>query len=87
MNAAVVEQGRLRDRALGGSGANIAAFDRLVAYLLYRFEAMPFDAFIFVERHGEEVVPYPSYLLNVNSRRQLRHAYHPKFGTVGSGML
>jgi len=54
----------LRDRALGGSGANIAAFDRLVAYLLYRFEAMPFDAFIFVERHGEELVPYPSYLLN-----------------------
>jgi len=68
VNAAIVEQGRLRDCPLGGAGAHIAAFERLVGYFLYRFEAMTFGAFVFVERHGEGFVPYPNPLLNVTFR-------------------
>lgn len=58
MNAAIVEQGRLGDRALGRGGANIAASKRFITDLLNRFEAVAFGALVFVKRHRKDSVPH-----------------------------
>ena len=55
MNAAIVEQGRLGDRALGRGRANIAASKRFITDLLNRFEAVAFGALVFVKRHREDL--------------------------------
>ena len=51
VNAAVVQQGRLRDGAFGAGGADMAFLERLVGDFLDRFEAVAFGALVFVKRH------------------------------------
>jgi hypothetical protein len=51
VNAAVVQQGGLGDRASGRGGADLAAPKRFVGDFLQRFEAVSFAAFVFVKRH------------------------------------
>src|SRR5262245_9169311 len=52
VNAAVVQQRRLRDRAFGRRRADLAARQRLIADLLYGLEMVAFAALVFVEGHG-----------------------------------
>ncbi len=52
VNAAIVQQGGLRDGALCRSGAAIAPFERFSGDFLDRFEAVAFGALVLVERHG-----------------------------------
>ena len=51
VNAAVVQQGRLRDCPLRRAGAAVAAFERFSGHFLNRFEAVAFGALVFVKRH------------------------------------
>ena len=51
MNAAVVQQGRLRDCPRRRGGAAVAAFERFSGDFLNRFEAVAIGALVFVERH------------------------------------
>jgi hypothetical protein len=51
VNATIVQQRGLGDRAPGDGGTDRALLQRPFADLLDRFEAVAFSAFIFVERH------------------------------------
>ena len=66
MNTAVMEQGRLRDRALGRTGTDTAPSERSIGDLLNRFEAVALGAFVFVKRHREDGVPRRALLHNVS---------------------
>jgi hypothetical protein len=51
VNAPIVEQGRLGNRALGYGRTDLAALDRLSGDFLNRFEVVAFSAPVFIERH------------------------------------
>ena len=53
VNAAIVEEGGLRDRALGAGGTERAFLQRFFCDLLDSFEAVAFRAFVFVKRHDD----------------------------------
>src|SRR5262245_55939205 len=63
VDAAIVQQGRVRDRALGRGGADFTAFEWFGGDFLDGFEAMPLGAFVFVKRH--EKCSLLSYLLSL----------------------
>lgn len=51
VDAAIMEQRRLRNRAPGRAGTERALLQRLFTNALNGFEAVPFGTFVLVERH------------------------------------
>lgn len=64
-----MEQGRLRDYAFRGGGADRAPAPRRVRIFLNGLEAMSVATLIFVERHGQVLSQWP-VRLNAKSCRQ-----------------
>ena len=56
VDAAVVQKRGLRDRAFGGGGTEVAALEWFGGDFLDRFEAVAFDAFVFVKRHDRSLL-------------------------------